>query len=582
MGQGKVASLLEDSSSQNLSESLMLITKRHFHKSSANLAFNLRTILKENKSDGTGNSKCTDHHEHEHSHHKHSPLLVQPDYPVRTRFAPSPTGFLHLGSLRTALYNYLLAKSTDGQFLLRLEDTDQNRLVEGAEDNIYDTLKWLDVGVDEGPIVGGPYVPYRQSERSEIYRKYSDKLLQEGLAYRCFCSKERLDGLRDSARLLKPPTTVSYDRHCLEHISLEESNLLAKGGKSFTIRFKSPDSYPEFTDLLHGTINLQPQVNPTDRRYEDPVLLKSDGLPTYHFANVIDDHLMKITHVIRGEEWVASTPKHIALYNAFGWEKPNFVHIPLLTTVSGKKLSKRSGDIDIMSLKKKGYLPEALVNFSVLFGWNPKRELGEKTSEIHTLDELTKTWLLSGLTKGNAKVDWKKLDFFNKHYLSEKLKDSSSDFFKTCVAESHQNLSRTLKLDNLDVTKVEEVLKMIYPSLTTINDFDTEQYHYFFVKPAYDKSELLSKLRVNEDVLKVISQELVSHLDKLTHSSFNATIGEILADIPSLKKRAVFQTLRYALSGPQSGINLPVILELLGPAEVNERVVAFDKYLGSE
>lgn len=572
----------------------MLTLKRSFHTSTSKLGFNLRTILKDNNSKSKDDVKShhinrnneDDHnhnhkHEHEHSHHKHSPLLVQPDFPVRTRFAPSPTGFLHLGSLRTALYNYLLAKSTGGQFLLRLEDTDQNRLVEGAEENIYDTLKWLNVQIDEGPINPGPYSPYRQSERSEIYKKYSDDLLNKGLAYRCFCSKERLDGLRDSARLLKPPTTVSYDRHCLDHISIEESNKRAKNGEKFTVRFKSPDQYPEFIDLLHGKINLQPQVNPTDRRFEDPVLLKSDGLPTYHFANVVDDHLMKITHVIRGEEWVASTPKHIALYNAFGWDKPKFVHIPLLTTVSGKKLSKRSGDIDIMSLKKKGYLAEALVNFSVLFGWNPKRELGEKTSEIHSLNELTKTWKLSGLTKGNAKVDWKKLDFFNKHYLTEKLKDFDSDFFKNCVIESHNNISKTLNLKDLKLEKVENVLKMVYPSLTKINDFDTETYHYFFIRPTYNKDQLISKLKSKEDVLKLISNELVKHSDGLTELNFNDTIKDILKDHPELKKRLVFQTLRYALSGPQSGINLPIILELLGTEEVKQRIIAFNDFLNN-
>lgn len=575
----------------------MLVTKRKFCASSRTLAFSLRTTSKkktavdtassENNSDDLStknNSKShrNEHeheHEHEHSHHKHSPLLVQPDFPVRTRFAPSPTGFLHLGSLRTALYNYLLAKSTGGEFLLRLEDTDQNRLVKGAEENIYDTLKWLDVQIDEGPIHPGPYAPYRQSERSQIYKKYADELLNKGLAYRCFCSKERLDGLRDSARLLKPPTTVSYDRHCWDQVSKEESDERALRGESFTVRFKSPDQYPEFTDLLHGKINLQPQINQIDRRYEDPVLMKSDGLPTYHFANVIDDHLMKITHVIRGEEWVASTPKHIALYDAFGWEKPNFVHIPLLTTVSGKKLSKRSGDIDIMSLKNKGYLGEALINFSVLFGWNPKRELGEKTSEILDLEELTKSWTLSGLTKGNAKVDWKKLDFFNKHYLSEKLKDFQGEFFQQCVIESHKNISNTLNLKELDLKKVEQVLKMIYPSLVKINDFDSEMYHYFFVSPSLDNDKLMSKLKLDGKTIKIIAEELNANVDGLTHSSFDATVKKILLDFPELKKRAVFQTLRYALSGPQSGINLPIILELLGPSEVKCRITTFNKFV---
>ncbi|TID31081.1 hypothetical protein CANINC_000325 [Pichia inconspicua] len=549
----------------------MILSKRRIHTTSCKLAFSLRKPTSK-----TINTHNDCNHQHEHSHHKHSPLLVQPDYPVRTRFAPSPTGFLHLGSLRTALYNYLLAKSTGGQFLLRLEDTDQNRLVEGAEENIYQTLDWLKVQIDEGPIHPGPYSPYRQSERSSIYQKYIQKLLDKGLAYRCFCSKERLDGLRDSARLLKPPTTVSYDRFCLHNISEDESLKRALDGEQFTVRFKAPDVYPEFEDLLHGIINLQPQINPDDRRYEDPVLMKSDNLPTYHFANVVDDHLMKITHVIRGEEWIASTPKHIALYNAFGWDKPKFIHIPLLTTVEGKKLSKRSGDIDIMSLKKKGYLNEALVNFSILFGWNPKRELGEKSSEIFSIEDLAKTWNLNGLTKGNAKVDWKKLDYFNKHYLTEKMSDFDGDFFKNAVVESHKNISKTLNLPELPIQKVERVLKMVYPSLIKLNDFDSEMYHYFFIQPSLTKDEAISKLKIKEETLAQIAKELQDRADALTHFEFDNTINKIMQDIPQLKKKAIFQTLRYALSGPQSGINLPVIIELLGPNEVKSRISKFN------
>lgn len=549
----------------------MIVFKRHIRTTAYNFAFTLRK-----PSSKTAVQSNDSTHQHEHSHHKHSPLLTQPDYPVRTRFAPSPTGFLHLGSLRTALYNYLLAKSTGGQFLLRLEDTDQNRLVEGAEDNIYQTLEWLKVQIDEGPIHPGPYSPYRQSERSLIYQKYVQKLLDKGLAYRCFCSKERLDGLRDSARLLKPPTTVSYDRYCLHNISEEESLKRAEKGEEFTVRFKAPDVYPEFEDLLHGTINLQPQVNPDDRRYEDPVLMKSDKLPTYHFANVVDDHLMKITHVIRGEEWIASTPKHIALYNAFGWEKPKFIHIPLLTTVEGKKLSKRSGDIDIMSLKKKGYLNDALVNFSVLFGWNPKRELGEKSSEIFSIEDLAKTWNLNGLTKGNAKVDWKKLDYFNKHYLTKKLKDFNGDFFKNAVIQLHKDITSTLNLSTLPVEKVERVLQMVYPSLIKLNDFNTEMYHYFFIQPNLTKDEAIAKLKLREEVLSLIAKELNDRVNALTHIEFDNTIKNIIQDKPELKKKAIFQTLRYALSGPQSGINLPTIIELLGPAEVESRITNFN------
>lgn len=553
----------------------MFLSQRKLHTTVTRLAFSLRKPSPKNTASPNETHDCA--HLHEHSHHKHSQLLVQPDYPVRTRFAPSPTGFLHLGSLRTALYNYLLAKSTGGQFLLRLEDTDQNRLVPGAEENIYETLDWLKVQIDEGPVSPGPYSPYRQSERSAIYQEYVQKLLDKKLAYRCFCSKDRLDGLRDSARLLKPPTTVSYDRNCHANISEEESLRRAQNGEPFTIRFKAPDTYPEFEDLLHGTINLQPQINPDDRRYEDPVLMKSDNLPTYHFANVVDDHLMKITHVIRGEEWIASTPKHIALYNAFGWETPKFIHIPLLTTVEGKKLSKRSGDIDIMSLKKKGYLNDALVNFSVLFGWNPKRELGEKASEVFSIENLAKTWNLNGLTKGNAKVDWKKLDYFNKHYLTEKMQDFEGEFFKQAVADSHKNLEDTLALPGLPIGKVEGVLKMIYPSLVKLNDFNTEMYHYFFVKPNYNKEDLLNRLKLTNDTVAIIAKELNGRVDALTHSEFDTTIKQILVDIPELKKKAVFQTLRYALSGPQSGINLPIVIELLGPAEVQSRISDFNR-----
>lgn len=555
-------------------------TRRHFHVTTNTLAFNLRNSLN-SKTKSSSNTTPNDQisNDHIHSSHKHSSLLIQPSIPVRARFAPSPTGFLHLGSLRTALYNYLLAKSTNGTFILRLEDTDQNRLIDGAEENIYQTLKWLNIKMDESPINNGPHSPYRQSERSSIYSHYANHLLEKGLAYRCFCSKHRLDGLRDSARLLKPPTTVSYDRHCINNITIEESNKRMENGESFTIRFKSPNQYPTFIDLLHGEINLQPQINSIDKRFEDPVLMKSDGLPTYHFANVIDDHLMEITHVIRGEEWVASTPKHIALYNAFGWEIPKFIHIPLLTTVAGKKLSKRSGDIDIMSLKNKGYLPEALINFSVLFGWNPKRDLGEKVSEIYSLDELCQNWSINGLTKGNAKVDWKKLDYFNKHYLTEKLKTFNSTFFQNAVEESYQNIKNTLNLNNLQKDKVSNVLKMIYPSLVKLNDFNTEMYHYFFISPTYNKDEILSKLKIDNQTLTNIVDKLVQNSKSLSHEQFNETINIILLESPDLKKRIIFQVLRYALSGPQSGINLPIILELLGPEEVQSRLQNFQTFL---
>lgn len=484
---------------------------------------------------------------------------VNPTTPARTRFAPSPTGFLHMGSLRTALYNYLLAKHTGGQFLVRLEDTDQKRLVEGAEQNIYDSLKWCGLQWDEGPLVGGDYGPYRQSERSEIYKQYSDKLLESGGAYRCFCPKERLDSLRESAMKLQPPTTVTYDRAC-SHIPLEQSKERAAKGETFTIRFKSPTKYPKFDDLLHGTLDLQPQVNADDVRYDDIVLVKSDGLPTYHFANVIDDHLMKITHVIRGEEWLASTPKHVALYDAFGWEAPKFVHIPLLTSTKDKKLSKRSGDIDVMNFKKRGFLAEALVNFVALFGWSPPRHAGVSIAETFELKELEKLFTLSDLTKGNAKVDDKKLLFFNKHHLLKRI----DEHLDHVVNEGYDLLSPAYP----DITKdtVKKLINEVKHNFTTLNDI--QNYDYLLAGVDFEnenakrflentnREESINILKTVEDVTSV--QDLDAKVDQLTSEG--------------LKKRQVFETIRFALSGSISGLKIPLLINFIGLENAKQRI----------
>lgn len=494
----------------------------------------------------------------------------QPKEPVRTRFAPSPTGFLHLGSLRTALYNYLLAKSTNGTFILRLEDTDQKRLAPGLEENIYDTLNWLDLNYNEGPIVGGPSSPYRQSDRTDIYLKYVNQLLDQGKAYRCFCTKSRLDTLRESAKMLKPPTTVSYDRHCLHTYLKEESDFKLQNGEEFTIRLKSPDKYPAFNDLLHGNVNLQPQININDIRYDDLVLLKSDKLPTYHLANVIDDHLMDITHVIRGEEWLPSTPKHIALYNAFGWPTPEFIHIPLLTTTEDKKLSKRSGDIDIMSLKSKGYLKEALINFCVLFGWSPKRGINESVKEIFNLKELESMFNLNQLTKGNAKVDFKKLDYFNKHYLGLYLKNDPI-FFEDSVRQ----LVETLKYPNITENYIRNVLKEVGPALTKLKDLETAQFAYLFTNPDFETDQVSKFIEQHGkqqiiSILEAIQEELPSGDDldtiisKLSHS---------------YNKKQIFQTLRLAISGLIPGLKLPQLVTLLGEKEIENRLKLAINYL---
>ncbi|GMG20363.1 unnamed protein product [Ambrosiozyma monospora] len=307
----------------------------------------------------------------------------------------------------------------------------------------------------------------------------------------------------------------------------------------------------------------------TDRRYEDPVLIKSDGLPTYHFANVVDDHLMEITHVIRGEEWLASTPKHIALYNAFGWTPPKFIHIPLLTTINNKKLSKRSGDIDIMSLKSKGYLGEALINFSVLFGWSPKRELGEKYNEFHELKDLEKNFPLEGLTIGNAKVDFKKLDFFNKHYLGVKLINDEA-FLQQCVEDVYPSLLERLNVDSIDKSYLGKVVKNVGPTLTNIKEFDNEgQFDFLFKDPNYQVEHLKQFTKVSDvSLFKAILEELSKAND--LHNL--EPIVKSLVEKHNIKKKLVYQLLRFSVTGSQSGIKLPIMVDLLTQETVFKRI----------
>ncbi len=324
---------------------------------------------------------------------------------VRTRFAPSPTGFMHVGNLRTALFEYLVAKSNGGDFILRIEDTDRERYVEGAVDVIRDTLKQVGLVHDEGPDVGGAYGPYVQSERKEIYRKYAEQLVSEGKAYYCFCTKERLDALRETQG-----ENAGYDRRCRD-LPKEEVERLLSAGTPHVIRQKMPiEGSTTFEDAVYGSITIE------NKELEDQILLKSDGYPTYNFANVIDDHLMKITHVVRGCEYLTSTPKYNLLYEAFGWNVPTYIHLPLIMGKnpdgSVSKLSKRHGSTGFADLVKEGYLPEAIVNYIALLGWCPK-----DNREIFTLDELVKSFSIDGVSKSPAVFDYEKLLWLNGEYL---------------------------------------------------------------------------------------------------------------------------------------------------------------------
>ncbi|RDW88531.1 hypothetical protein BP6252_00563 [Coleophoma cylindrospora] len=335
--------------------------------------------------------------------------------PFRTRFAPSPTGYLHLGSLRTALFNYLIAKATGGQFLLRIEDTDQKRTIPDAEQRLFEDLEWAGIEWDEGPKVGGLYGPYKQSERLAIYTSHAEQLIKSGHAYRCFCTQERLHKL---AQLRNTEGAAAYDRACQRKYSIDQAAEMAAEGKPHVVRLKVPKKYPPLTDIVHGvaTKRVRAKKYPTTTTdfvpssFDDPILIKSDGFPTYHLANVVDDHLMKITHVIRGAEWMPSTPQHLVLYNAFGWTPPQFAHVGLLLDASRAKLSKRNQDIDVASYRKQGIFPETLTNFVALLGWSHTQK-----KDIMSMDDLIQNASMK-YTRGDSVVSFEKLWYLQKNH----------------------------------------------------------------------------------------------------------------------------------------------------------------------
>jgi glutamyl-tRNA synthetase len=334
---------------------------------------------------------------------------------IRSRYAPSPTGLQHIGGVRTALFNYLFARSRGGKFILRVEDTDRTRFDPVYLQNLYDTFAWLGISWDEGPGPGGPAAPYIQSERFGIYRDYARDLLERGKAYRCFCSAERLNTVRTEREAAHSAET-GYDRHC-RTISPEEGARREQAGEAYTIRLKIPlEESTLFSDRLLGDIEWKNgDINP------DPVLLKSDGFPTYHLANVVDDHLMEISHVLRAQEWIPSTPIHVILYRSFGWEPPEYCHLPMVMGQDGKKLSKRHGATSVDEFRRQGYLPEALLNYVALLGCSYEEE---RKSDIYTLRELAERFSLEKLNKAPAIFDYKKLEWYNGQYI--RMKDDES------------------------------------------------------------------------------------------------------------------------------------------------------------
>ena len=377
---------------------------------------------------------------------------------VRTRFAPSPTGYMHVGNLRTALYEYLVAKSQGGKFVLRIEDTDRERLVEGAQDVIYKTLEQVGLQHDEGPDVGGAYGPYIQSQRKDLYKPYAQQLVKEGKAYYCFCTKERLESLHNEEGI------GGYDRHCRD-LPQEEVQRLLDAGTPYVIRQKVPlTGSTTFEDAVFGSITIE------NKEIEDQVLLKADGYPTYNFANVIDDHLMHITHVVRGSEYLTSTPKYNLLYEAFGWEIPTYVHLPLIMGKnedgSVSKLSKRHGSTSFEGLVAEGYLPQVITNYIALLGWAPK-----DNQEIFSLAELEQAFSIDGISKSPAVFDYDKLNWFNAEYIKamgeEEFTAHAMPYYKEVFGEQEKPWEVLYSILPARITKFQEIpgLLHFFPAL---------------------------------------------------------------------------------------------------------------------
>lgn len=431
---------------------------------------------------------------------------------VRVRVAPSPTGFMHVGTLRMALYNFVFARKHGGRFVLRIEDTDRARLVEGALENIVETLHAFSLDPDEGPrwqdskiVEQGEHGPYTQSKRLPIYKQYADQLVAQNAAYYCFCTPERLEELRQSQEAQKQ--APKYDKHCLNLPAAEVQQRVASGERH-VIRLNVPaDQMIKFIDQVRGEVAIS--TNDVD----DQVLIKSDGFPTYHLAVVVDDYLMKITHIIRGEEWLPSTPKHILLYNAFGWDLPQFVHLPLLLSKSKKKLSKRDGDVSVKDFLAQGYLPQALLNFVALLGWNPKTE-----QEIFTLAELIEQFDVSKTNKSGAIFDLEKLDWLNGHYIRQL---SAPELYDHVLP--HLNAAG-LNPENYPRQFIEAVLKLEQDRLKKLSEIG-ERVGYFFNEPQYD-ADLLVWKKSNREATQQNLQAIYSKLQEIDGSNYEQTFLE--------------------------------------------------------
>ncbi len=467
---------------------------------------------------------------------------------IRTRYAPSPTGYLHVGGLRTALYNYLFARRNGGTFILRIEDTDQTRRVEGAVQNLLDAFAWLGLDFDEGPFVGGPYGPYVQSERLDLYRTYIEQLAAAGHAYPCFCSSETLEAMRagQAARGVPP----MYDRRCRD-LKREEADRRIGEGQPHVWRMAVPRGRTvTVDDLIRGPVSIASDT------IDDQVLIKSDGFPTYHMANVVDDHHMQISHVIRGEEWLTSTPKHVLLYEFFGWESPKFAHLPLLLNPDRSKMSKRSGDVAVEDYRRRGVLPEALINYVALLGWHPSDE-----REIFSLHELISEFSLERVGKAGAIFDITKLFWVNSEYIKA---ESDEELFGHVEAE----LSELIHTNG--ETQVRYAVNTLRGGTESYQDL-IQRVHNVFAPPDNPDEEMAELLK--EAALQPVLSEFLVQLAALDHDLWHdfPKLEEefknraVAAGKPSgVKGKMLWRGLRAALTGQPHGPELAKLVGIWG------------------
>jgi len=496
---------------------------------------------------------------------------------VRVRFAPSPTGALHIGGVRTALYNYLLARQNKGTMILRIEDTDQTRYVPGAEEYILESLKWVGITIDEGVGVGGPHAPYRQSERKAMYKQYAQKLVDEGNAYYAFDTEEELEAMRERLKTagVELPQYNSITRMQMRNsltLLPEELRGLLAANTPYVIRLKVPRKEEiRLNDLIRGWVMVH------SSQIDDKVLMKSDGMPTYHLANVVDDYLMKISHVIRGEEWLPSAPLHVLLYKYLGWEAdmPQFAHLPLLLKPTGDgKLSKRDADkmgfpifpIDWVDpntgekatgFREAGYLPEALVNFLAFLGWNPGT-----TQELFSMDELIKSFSVERIGKAGTKFDIHKAQWFNQQYLRSKPNDLLAEYLLESLGRENIKCSKE---------KAEKIVSVMKERVTFPKDFWEQGKILFFAPSAFDES--VASKKWNDDAVKVLSayRDEVGKLASFNADVAKATLEQVTAAL-GIGTGKILQALRLSITGTGTGLDLMMTMEIIGKDEVVKRI----------